>query len=98
MYVPRDLAPVAHFGSSGWPESAATRSIEVQETVMACLSTPEEAATLRISSALPVLAITSVAVDATGRVVEAALLVLPGNRATAVFTTHPTTNERGTEG
>lgn len=71
---------------------------EVRETVSARLPTSEEAATLRISSALAVLAITRVAADTTGRVVEAALLVLPGNRANAVFATHHTTEEKGTEG
>lgn len=48
--------------------------------------------------ALAVLAITRVATDTTGRVVEAALLVLPGDRAEAVFTNHTMAEERGTEG
>jgi GntR family transcriptional regulator len=105
IYVPRDLAPADVPGESPWYEGVEARLAElspplaeVQETVSARLPTPEEAATLRISSALAVLAITRVAADTTGRVVEAALLVLPGDRADAVFTTHYTTEERGTAG
>ncbi|MFE7596008.1 GntR family transcriptional regulator [Streptomyces sp. NPDC057494] len=98
IYVPRDLAPAVQLGSSPWPQRAEPISTEIRETVTARLPTPEEATTLRISSALAVLAITSVATDTTGRAVEAALLVLPGDRADAVFTTHPTTEERKTEG
>lgn len=98
IYVPRDLAPATQLCSSRWPRGAKASLTEIRETVTARLPTPEEATTLRISSTLAVLAITSVAIDATGRVVEAALLVLPGDRADAVFTTHPTTEERGTEG
>ncbi|MFF7576557.1 GntR family transcriptional regulator [Streptomyces sp. NPDC008061] len=68
---------------------------EIQERVSARPPTPEEAAVLRISPALAVLAITRVGADHTGRVVEAALLVLPGDRADALFTTHPMTGKRG---
>ncbi|MER8237535.1 GntR family transcriptional regulator [Streptomyces sp. NPDC094049] len=91
IYVPQDLAPV----EQSWcrPEWAETR-----EAVTARLPTPEEASTLRISSTLAVLAITRVSSDTTGRVVEAARLVLPGDRADALFITHHTTEERGTEG
>ncbi|MEU2155437.1 GntR family transcriptional regulator [Streptomyces sp. NPDC019396] len=72
---------------------------EVRERISARLPTNEEAMALRISTALAVLSIERVAVDADGRVVEGALLVLPGDRADAVFTTHHTMNEgRGTEG
>ncbi|WP_435866031.1 UTRA domain-containing protein [Streptomyces wedmorensis] len=71
---------------------------EVQEKVCARPPTPVEAKTLRISSTLAVLEVTRVATDATGRIVEAALLVLPGDRADAVFTTRPTTEERTPEG
>ncbi|MEU3477163.1 GntR family transcriptional regulator [Streptomyces sp. NPDC033754] len=98
IYVPRDLAPTVQLGSSDWPQGTEATSTRIRETVTARLPTPEEATTLRISSALAVLAITSVATDATDRVVEAALLVLPSDRADAVFTTaHPTTEERRTE-
>ncbi|MFD5933591.1 GntR family transcriptional regulator [Streptomyces sp. NPDC060333] len=97
IYVPRDLAP------PGIPEGALAAHLadlpaplaEVQETVSTRLPTPDEAATLRISATLAVLSITRVATATSGRVVEAALLVLPGDRADAVFTTHhPTTPRR----
>ncbi|MFD7963005.1 GntR family transcriptional regulator [Streptomyces zaomyceticus] len=91
IYVPRDLAPSElPWCRPGWAES--------QETVTARLPTPEEASTFRISSTLAVLAITRVSSDTTGRVVEVARLVLPGDRANALFITHHTTEERGTEG
>ncbi|MFF3770525.1 GntR family transcriptional regulator [Streptomyces sp. NPDC002232] len=98
IYTPRDLAPSVQLGSSPWPTRAEPISTEIRETVTARLPTPEEATTLRISSTLAVLAIASVATTTTGRVVEAALLVLPGDRADAVFTTHPTTEERKRKG
>lgn len=104
IYVPRDLAPVEGYDESLWREAVHSRLAqlrpplaEVQEQVTARFPTPSEAATLRISSALPVLAITRLAADTTGRVVEAALLVLPGDRADALFTSLTTTEERGTE-
>ncbi|MFJ2058042.1 GntR family transcriptional regulator [Streptomyces sp. NPDC087908] len=91
IYVPRDLAPAElPWCRAGWTET--------RETVTARLPTREEASTLRISSTLAVLAITRVSIDTTGRVVEAALLVLPGDRANALFTTHYTIEEKGTEG
>lgn len=69
----------------------------VRETVSTRLPTPAEAPTLRISPTLAILSITHVATDTTGRVVEAALLALPGDRADAVFTTHHTTEVRRAE-
>ncbi|MER5309886.1 GntR family transcriptional regulator [Streptomyces sp. NPDC002773] len=91
IYVPQDLAPAElPWRQPGWAET--------RETVTARLPASEEASTLRISSTLAVLAITRVSSDTTGRVVEAALLVLPGDRANALFITHHTTEERGTEG
>jgi GntR family transcriptional regulator len=69
---------------------------EVREEISVRLPTPEEASTLRISSALAVLAVTRQVADTAGRVVEAALLVLPGDRADAVFTTHYVIDERST--
>ncbi|MFC3572935.1 GntR family transcriptional regulator [Streptomyces yaanensis] len=102
IYVPRDLAPAAVLGESPSCDGTVARfavprppSAEVRETVSARLPTPDEASTLRISSALAVLAITRVTADITGRVVEAALLVFPGDRADAVFTTHHVIDERG---
>ncbi|MFF3622762.1 GntR family transcriptional regulator [Streptomyces sp. NPDC002467] len=99
IYVPRDLAP------ADLPEGLLVARLPdlrpplalVQETVSARLPTPDEATTLRISSALAILCITRVATDTTGRVVEAALLALPGDRADAVFTTHHTTEARKAE-
>ncbi|MFD9241172.1 GntR family transcriptional regulator [Streptomyces sp. NPDC059556] len=91
IYVPQDLA-LAELPRCrpGWAET--------REAVTARLPTPEEAAALRISSTLAVLAITRVSSNTTGRVIEAARLVLPGDRANALFITHHTTIERGTEG
>ncbi|MFD5286050.1 GntR family transcriptional regulator [Streptomyces rubrogriseus] len=95
VYVPRDLTPITALGdpsSRAW--AGASFSVPdpppaaVHETVSARLPTPDEASTLRISAALAVLAITRVAADNTGRVVEAALLVFPGDRVAAVFSTH----------
>ncbi|MFJ6571322.1 GntR family transcriptional regulator [Streptomyces sp. NPDC091292] len=104
IYVPRDLEPVTVFGDGiSSTRAQATFAVlsfppaEVRETVSARLPTPEEASTLRISGAVAVLAITRVAVDASGRVIEAALLVLPGDRADAVFTTHHVIEERQTQ-
>ncbi|MFB7188653.1 GntR family transcriptional regulator [Streptomyces sp. NPDC056230] len=105
IYVPRDLAPADGPSESPCCEAILVRLTElrpplaeVREQVSARCPTPEEAATLRISSALPVLAITRVAADTTGRVVEAALLVLPSDRADALFTHHTTIEEGETEG
>ncbi|MFE5729291.1 GntR family transcriptional regulator [Streptomyces sp. NPDC056528] len=107
IYVPRGLAPteLREAGESSWAGGVEARLAElrpslaeIREQVSARLPTPEEATALRISSALAVLAIERVIVDVTGRVVEAALLVLPGDRADAVFTTRTMTEEKGTEG
>ncbi|MER7735162.1 GntR family transcriptional regulator [Streptomyces erythrochromogenes] len=94
IYIPRDLVPAglsapadiaAHLTELGLPLS------EVRETACSRLPTPEEATTLRISPSLAVLSITRVAIDTTGRVVEAALIAYPGDRADALFiTSHPT--------
>ncbi|MGO4456101.1 UTRA domain-containing protein [Streptomyces sp. M-16] len=86
--------------NSSLPEELTPRSAdlhpplaEVQERLSARLPTQEEATTLRISTSLAVLSLTRVATDVTGRVVEVALLVLPGDRADALFTTSLTTKE-----
>lgn len=104
IYVPRDLAPAAVLNEPRSYEGVEARfavlrptSADLRETVSARLPTPDEASTLRISSALAVLAITRVTADITGRVVEAALLVFPGDRADAVFTTHHVTDKGWTE-
>ncbi|WP_030988959.1 GntR family transcriptional regulator [Streptomyces sp. NRRL S-1813] len=105
IYVPRDLSPTdvpaeSHCCKSVEAKLAELRPplAEVRERVSSRPPTPEEAATLRIGSPLSVLAITRVATDRTGRVVEAALLVLPGDRADAFFTTHHMTDERTSGG
>lgn len=96
VYVPGDLAPPAQLSSPQWPNGI--ERTEIRETVTARLPTLREAAALRISPTLPILAITSVATDAAGRVIEAALLALPSNSTDAVFITHPTTEEREMNG
>ncbi|MEV6728728.1 MULTISPECIES: UTRA domain-containing protein [unclassified Streptomyces] len=90
IYVPRDLTPA----DSSSPDEIASRLAdlrpplaEVQERLSARLPTQEEGTVLRISTSLAVLSLTRVATDTTGRVVEAALVVLPGDRADALFTT-----------
>ncbi|MFJ3922653.1 GntR family transcriptional regulator [Streptomyces sp. NPDC090022] len=98
IYVPRDLAPASLASSSRWPCGTSTGWTEIRETVTARLPTPEEATTLRISPTQPVLAITRVATNARGRVIEAALQTHPGDSTNAVFTTHPTTEESETDG
>ncbi|MEU2926065.1 GntR family transcriptional regulator [Streptomyces sp. NPDC007251] len=101
IYIPRDLAPAGVLDDdSSWWETATRFAVlswppaAVRETVCARPPTPDEASTLRIGSAAAVLAITRVATDSTGRVVEAALLAFPGDRVDAVFTTHHVTDER----
>ncbi|WP_031160007.1 GntR family transcriptional regulator [Streptomyces durhamensis] len=104
IYVPHDLAPrsVPGDGSPGArAEAGFTVPIpppaEVRETVSARLPTPDEATILRINPAAAVLTIARVAADTAGRVVETALLVFPGDRVDAVFTTHHPTDERTTQ-
>ncbi|MHC6628289.1 GntR family transcriptional regulator [Streptomyces globosus] len=100
IYVPHDLAPA---DSPVRGEIAARAAdlrpplAEVQERLSARLPTQEEATVLRIAASLAVLSLTRVATDVTGRVVEAALLVLPGDRADALFTTRLTTEERSSK-
>ncbi|MFF0753354.1 GntR family transcriptional regulator [Streptomyces sp. NPDC004267] len=90
IYIPRDLAAAE-------PPWCRQRPAEVRDSVTARLPTPEEAATLRITQALAILAITRISTDPTGRVIEAAHLILPGDRAEALFTTHHTTEEGSAE-
>ncbi|MFI0990041.1 GntR family transcriptional regulator [Streptomyces exfoliatus] len=91
IYVPRDLGSAQLL----WRRSGVEES---RDKISARRPTPEEASTLRISSTLAVLSITRVSTDTTGRVVEAALLVLPSDRAEALFVTHNTANARGQYG
>ncbi|MFG2890464.1 UTRA domain-containing protein [Streptomyces sp. NPDC048248] len=104
IYVPHELAPADVPAESRCYEGVEAKLAElrpplaeVRERVTARPPTPEKATALRISSALAVLAITRVAADRTGRVVEAALLVLPGDRTDALFITNHVTHE-GTSG
>nr|WP_187279015.1 GntR family transcriptional regulator [Streptomyces lavendulae] len=104
IYIPPDLAPAAvQDGDSPWRETAtrfavlSTARATVRETACARPPTPEEASALRLRSSAPVLAITRVATDTSGRVIEAALLAFPGDHVDAVFTTHPPTDERQTQ-
>ncbi|MFE1411908.1 GntR family transcriptional regulator [Streptomyces sp. NPDC058746] len=101
IYFPRDLAPADLTAATPAPERIAARLAaprplltEVQERLSARLPTQEEATALRISTSLAVLSLTRVATDATGRVVEAALLLLPGDRGDALFTTCLSPEER----
>ncbi|MEV7015559.1 GntR family transcriptional regulator [Streptomyces sp. NPDC093991] len=104
IYIPRDLAPAGVLDDEPSYREAVTRfavlsvpPAAVRETVCARPPTPDETSALRTNSTTPVLAITRVATDPTGRVVEAALLVFPGDRVDAVFTTHHVTDERQTQ-
>ncbi|MET8162889.1 GntR family transcriptional regulator [Streptomyces sp. NPDC005329] len=105
IYVPRDQEPSETIGDGPSPArieaSFAVLSrlaAEVRETVSARAPTPDEASALRINPTTAVLAITRVAADTAGRVIEAALLVFPGDRVDAVFTTHHVIDERQTQG
>ncbi|MFD5860529.1 GntR family transcriptional regulator [Streptomyces chartreusis] len=105
IYIPRDLVPAGVLDDAASRRDAAARfsvlsspRATVRETVCARPPTPDEASALRLRSAVAVLAITRVATDASGRAVEAALLVFPGDRVEAVFTTHDMTDERQRHG
>ena len=104
-YVPRDLVRAERpegnetpWGDDlgAWLAQLRPPLAEIREKVSARFPTPEEAHSLRISSALAVLSIERVAADTAGRVVEATLLVLPGDRADVVFTTYMRSDERRT--
>jgi GntR family transcriptional regulator len=105
IYIPHDLAPAGVLDGASSHREAVTRfsvlsppPAAIRETVCARPPTPDEASTLRTTSATPVLAITRTATDITGRVVEAALLVFPGDRVDAVFTSQHAIDERQTQG
>ncbi|MGA5220200.1 GntR family transcriptional regulator [Streptomyces cinereoruber] len=97
IYIPRGLAPTSQLDSPSWPNGRTAGWVETRETVTARLPTPEESAALRISPTRTVLTITSVATDATGCVIEAALLALPSDNADAVFISHPAPKEGKTD-
>ncbi|WP_406116950.1 GntR family transcriptional regulator [Streptomyces virginiae] len=101
LYVPRDLVPADLASGSPLPEAVESGLAQlrpplakVEETVSARLPTPDETTALRMGASLAVISITRVATDAAGRVVEASLLVLPSDRADALFTTRSMTEER----
>lgn len=106
IYIPCDLAPAGVLDDdSVCREEAVTRfavlgpsPATIRETVSARSPTPDEASALRIGNNMAVLAITRIATDANGRVVEAALLAFPGDRVDAVFTAHHVLDERPTQG
>ncbi|MFG2308889.1 GntR family transcriptional regulator [Streptomyces sp. NPDC048566] len=105
IYIPNDLAPTGVADHDSPSRGPITRfgvlgplPADIRETVCARPPTPDEASALRMGSAPSVLAITRVATDTTGRTIEAALLVFPGDRIDAVFITHPTNDERQTQG
>lgn len=105
IYIPRDLAPAGVLDDESVCREAVTRfavlgpsPATIRETVCARSPTPDEASVLRIGSTTAVLAITRIATDSTGRVVEAALLAFPGDRVDAVFTVHHVLDERQTQG
>ncbi|MCX4771187.1 GntR family transcriptional regulator [Streptomyces sp. NBC_01285] len=105
IYIPRDVAPAGVLDKDFAHREAVTRfavlgpaPATVRETVCARSATPDEASALRIGPTTAVLAITRIATDATGRVVEAALLTFPGDRVDAVFTAHHVLEERQSQG
>lgn len=105
IYIPRDLAPAGVLDDDSTCREAITRfavlgpsPATVRETVCARSPTSDEASALRIGTTTAVLAITRIATDSTGRVIEAALLAFPGDRVDAVFTAHHVLNERQTRG
>ncbi|MFJ3687335.1 GntR family transcriptional regulator [Mesorhizobium sp. B2-3-3] len=104
IYIPRDLAPAGVLDDDSVCREAATRfavlgpsPATVRETICARTPTPDEASALRIGTTTAVLAITRIASDSTGRVIEAALLAFPGARVDAVFTAHHLLDERQTQ-
>ncbi|MFI6084604.1 GntR family transcriptional regulator [Streptomyces sp. NPDC051217] len=67
--------------------AAGVRVVTMTEQITARFPTASEAQTLHITTRTPVLAVQRVATDADARVVEAALLVLPGDRTEILLTT-----------
>ncbi|MFE4174206.1 GntR family transcriptional regulator [Streptomyces sp. NPDC056909] len=67
--------------------AAGVQVTRTTERITARFPTTTEAQTLRITTRSPVLAVERVSTDATERVVEGALLVLPGDRTDILVTT-----------
>ncbi|WP_405944274.1 GntR family transcriptional regulator [Streptomyces sp. NBC_00932] len=104
IYIPRDLAPAGVLDDDSANREAVMRfavlgpsPATVRETVCARSPTPDEASALRIGTTTAILAITRIATDPTGRVIEAALLAFPGDGVDAVFTVHHALDERQTQ-
>ncbi|NBM17489.1 GntR family transcriptional regulator [Streptomyces sp. GC420] len=96
VYLPSFVAPlnVPAAGRSPWGDDFGDRFAEaglrlssVAERFGARHATAKEAEILHISIRTSVLTVERTSVDETGRVIAAALLVLPGDRAEAVLTT-----------
>ncbi|MFE4536686.1 GntR family transcriptional regulator [Streptomyces scopuliridis] len=107
VYVPHAVARlgVPDVNESPWGDSvrqllsgAGVRVTAIAERVTARFPTAWEAHTLHISTRAPVLAVERTSTDASDRVVEAALLVLPGDRTDALFTKRSVTQEVGAAG
>ncbi|MCX5532201.1 GntR family transcriptional regulator [Streptomyces sp. NBC_00006] len=96
--TPCDSPPYSYAQVEAQLTAHRSPSAEFRERVTARLPTPEEVVTLRISPTLSILAISRLAVDSTGDVVEAAFLSLPGDRADAFFITHPIIEKQRREG
>ncbi|MEV7427080.1 GntR family transcriptional regulator [Streptomyces sp. NPDC091212] len=99
VYVPYAVArlgPVEGNGAEGpspWGDdvhdllaAAGIRVAATTERATARFPTGDEAQLLHITRRSPVLAVERVAADADGRVVEGALLVLPGDRSEVLYT------------
>ncbi|OII67472.1 GntR family transcriptional regulator [Streptomyces sp. CC77] len=103
VFVPTDLVtaqPSPEPPPSPWGDQVERQLAEAGiaitssvERLTARLASGDEAQTLRIATRSVVLAIERTATDADGRVVAAAVLVLPGDRADAVFTTYTPVKE-----
>jgi GntR family transcriptional regulator len=102
VYVPAAVGPVhpPQDGASPWGDdvrrqlvSDGVRLARTTERVTARFPAADEAEWLRISARAPVLVIERITHDSTGRVVEAAVVVLRSDRTEAVFTTYQPTSE-----
>ncbi|MEW1719607.1 GntR family transcriptional regulator [Streptomyces sp. NPDC093109] len=96
VYVPYAVArlgAVGPVGTSPWGDdvrdllaAAGVRVAATTERATARFPTGDEAQLLHITRRSPVLALERVATDVDGRVVEGALLVLPGDRSEILYT------------
>lgn len=102
VYVPCNVAELAVPPTAWSPlgddirAQLIDRGIRPTSTVVhitARLPEPSEERLLRIGSGTAVLTIRRRSTDVDGRVIEAAVLVLPGHRSEAVFTTHAPADE-----